>query len=338
VPQKTSSTRPFQHAFTLVELLVVIAIIGILVGLLLPAVQAAREAARRMQCGSNLRQIALAMHNYLDAHKAIPPAVCMAPGVGGTWSVHARLLPFSEQTNLSNTIDFRYNYSDLVNAPQHAEVSKTKVPIYSCPSEIKAEPRIGTSQTHFPTNYAINYGTWLVFDAATRSTGDGSFVVNRKFSTAAITDGLSNTLAYSEVKAFQGKLANSSIPSTLGAPIPNSVAEVLTLGGTFGKTGHTEWVDGKVHETGFTTVFPPNFLIPFLSSGKIVDVDFISKSESLTSTVPTFAAVTSRSYHTGLVQVSMMDGSVHSISNSIDVTTWRRLSTRADGEIAQIPD
>lgn len=326
-----------RRGFTLVELLVVIAIIGILVGLLLPAVQAAREAARRMQCSNNIRQMALATHNYLDAHRSIPPAVCLSPG-GGNWSAQARLLPFLEQANLQNLIDFRYNYSDLTRAPQHAAVTAMKIPVYVCPSEIQAVPRVGTTLTHFPINYGINYGTWLVYDAPSRQTGDGAFVVNRRLTDGAYLDGMSNTVAFSEVKAYQAKLSGSSNPAARGAPIPSSPAEVVAYGGSFGTTGHTEWVDGKVHETGFTAVFSPNTPVPYATGGTTSDVDFISRPENLTNTVPTYAAVTSRSYHTGIVQAAMMDGSVQTISSSIDKLVWRALCTRAGGEVAQVSE
>src|SRR5688500_4111863 len=96
--------RTVRRGFTLIELLVVIAIIAILVALLLPAVQQAREAARRTECRNNLRQIGLALHNYVDAHRVFPPSYCAVPGVtttvGGQWSVFARILPYVEQSNL----------------------------------------------------------------------------------------------------------------------------------------------------------------------------------------------------------------------------------------------
>lgn len=329
------SHRPVRTAFTLVELLVVIAIIGVLVALLLPAVQAAREAARRMSCGNNLKQMVLATHNYMDTLQCLPPAVCFAPTGGGLWSVQARILPYLEQANLQNAIDFRYNYNDMTNAPQHAQVSQMKIKVYVCPSEIKAVPRVGAAQTHFPINYAINYGHWFVFDGPTNATGNGAFVVNSRIGDKNFTDGMSNTVAFSEVKAYQPKLANSNTPATLGAAIPASVATVVGYGGTWGNTGHTEWVDGKVHETGFTSVFTPNTIVKYANAGVDTDVDFISKGESLTSM--TYAAVNARSFHPGVVQTAIMDGSVRTVSNSVSLVIWRAVGSRDGGESEQLP-
>jgi prepilin-type N-terminal cleavage/methylation domain-containing protein len=196
-------------AFTLVELLVVIAIIGVLIALLLPAVQAAREAARRSQCSNNLRQNCLAVQNYLSANKTAPPAVDWSQAAGASWSAPARLLPYMEQENLRKLIDFRYNYSDLTNAPQHKEVTQMRIPMFVCPDEELAEPRVGVNQTHFPINYGVNYGPWFLYDAATRRYGDGAFVVNAKISDKSFTDGMSNTLAFAEVKAYQAMIRNS---------------------------------------------------------------------------------------------------------------------------------
>jgi hypothetical protein len=239
--------------------------------------------------------------------------------------------------NLQNLIDFRFNYGDVVNAPQHAQVTMMKIPTFVCPSEPKAEPRIGSKQTHFPLNYGINYGTWFLFDASSRQAGNGAFVVNSQIGVKAFKDGMSKTLAFAEVKAYQAKLSNGGNPSTLGAPPPESTGAVVAFGGTFGQTGHTEWVDGKVHETGFTTTFPPNTEVAYTADGGQYDVDFISKSESPTSTVPTYAAVTSRSHHTGMVQAAMMDGSVHTIESEIEVNVWRAMGTRNGGEVVARP-
>ncbi|HYT93106.1 MAG TPA: H-X9-DG-CTERM domain-containing protein, partial [Gemmataceae bacterium] len=117
----------------------------------------------------------------------------------------------------------------------------------------------------------------------------------------------------------------------------------LTTSPPFGLTGlslaafdparhtHAEWVDGKVHETGFTTVFPPNTLVSYTSGDATYDVDFLSATE--TNLGDTYAAVTARSYHTGIVNVLLMDGSVRSVSSAVSGTTWRALGTRAGGEI-----
>ena len=122
-------------AFTLIELLVVIAIISVLVGLLLPAVQQAREAARRVQCKNNLKQIGLALHNYLDTFGGLPPTVCVRPGDFGQWSAQARLLPFLDQANLQNLIDFSLPYDVQPMVPS------VRVALYLCPSEINDKPR-----------------------------------------------------------------------------------------------------------------------------------------------------------------------------------------------------
>lgn len=330
-PAKTK--RP---GFTLVELLVVIAIIGILIALLLPAVQVAREAARRTQCSNNLHQITLATQNYLAALKSVPPAVDWSKSAGANWSVHARLLPYMEDTSLHGLIDFRFNYNDVTNAPQHAQVTQMKIPMFVCPSEVQAEPRVGASQTHFPLNYGINYGTWFIYDAPSAKTGNGAFVVNAKISDKAFSDGLSKTLGFAEVKAYQAKLANSSNPATMGATIPDSPAAVVAYGGTFATTGHTEWVDGKIHETGITATFSPNTNVPYTGGSQLSDVDFVSKGESLTSAVPTYAVVTSRSYHPSVVNVAMMDGSVRAIGD-IDTIIWRAMGTRNGGESLEMP-
>ena len=331
---RNSARLPSSRAFTLVELLVVLAIIGILVALLLPAVQAAREAARRVQCTNNLRQIVLATHLYMDVTTTVPPSICLPPsGGGGNWSAQARILPFIEQLNLQNLIDFRFNYSDVVNAPQHAQVTSMKIATFICPSETRAVARPSGAVTHFPLNYAVNLGTWFIFDAASGQTGDGAFTVNGGLTPGVYLDGMSNTIAFAEVKAWSRRLSNSGQPAAFGAPIPSAPSAVVAYGGTLGDSAHTEWVDGKALQTGFTAVFPPNTKVPFTAGGVIYDVDFGSRGESSTAASPTYAAITSRSYHPGIVQVGMMDGSVRSIANAVDMSVWRAKATRDRGEL-----
>ena len=149
-----------------------------------------------------------------------------------------------------------------------------------------------------------------------------------------MTDGMSSTMAAAENKAYQPNLWDSNNPSTLGVPPPNSPADIAPyLGGTFDQFGHTEWVEGDVHETGFTTVFTPNFELPYSHAGQVHDIDFTSVRDGESATLPTYAAVTARSYHVGGVGVLLLDGAVRFVSDSIDRTTWRSLGTRGGNEV-----
>ena len=98
-------------------------------------------------------------------------------------------------------------------------------------------------------------------------------------------------------------------------------------------TGHTEWGEGSAQQTGFTTTFKPNTVVPYTSGGQSYDIDFTNMTEGGSTTAPTFAAITSRSYHVGSVNVAMMDGSVHTVPNAIDLTVWQGMSNR-DGNVS----
>ena len=325
-----SGVRPRRPGFTLIELLVVIAIIAILIALLLPAVQQAREAARRSECRNNLHQIGLALHNYLDVHRAFPPSGCYPPASSGpfkSWSPQARILPFLEQANLQNLIDWGAAY-DL-----QGNVTQTRVPSYLCPSEINDKGRPDGPIIHYPLNYAFNVGTWFIYDRQTGIAGNGAIAPNSRTADRDFTDGMSNTLAAAEVKAWQPYLRDGGNPAALGAPVPVSPTDVGTLGGSFkSNSGHTEWVDGHAHQAGFTTTFTPNTVVPFTSGGQVFDIDFTSCRESHSNcTGPTYAVVTSRSYHEGMVHVLLMDGSARSVSENIHWQTWRDLGQRNDG-------
>lgn len=315
-------------AFTLVELLVVIAIIGILVGLLMPAVQAAREAARRMQCQNNLKQSGLALHNHESQRRNLPP-LGDYQSYGNTvyWSFHTKLLPFVEQGNLHGLIDFSKPIAD------QPQVAKVRIPHLICPSEPNDRERPDTPTfTHYPLCYGGNAGVWQIAQPPTPK-GTGVFNYNRALRLADVTDGLSNTLAMSEVKAFTPYLRDGGNPSGT-APLPNLPTEIAAFGGEFKvDSGHTEWVDARAHQTGVTTTFPPNTLVPFTSAGKTYDIDFNSMREGRSATLPTYAAVTSRSYHVGGVNSLILDGSVRFVSSSIDKLIWQSIGTRAGGEI-----
>jgi prepilin-type N-terminal cleavage/methylation domain-containing protein len=328
-----------RRGFTLIELLVVIAVIAILIALLLPAVQQAREAARRTECRNNLRQVGLALHNYLDAQRVFPPSYCVVPGVtttvGGQWSVFARILPYVEQANLQNLINWSVGYSTQVN------VATTRVPTYLCASEINDVVRINPSTgvaRDYPANYVINFGTWKIYDPTNGSGSDGAFFPNSKLSTAAFTDGTSNTLCASEAKAFTPYVRNTtSDPGPVPPGNPLFAAGLTGDGCCIGpnlqaNTGHTEWADGLCQQSGFTTTFGPNTRIPHTVGGVEYDIDFVSWREGTHATRVTYAALPARSYHEGLVHALLMDGSARSVSENISLTVWRALGTRAGGE------
>jgi len=329
-----------RRAFTLVELLVVIAIIGILIGMLLPAVQQVREAARRITCSNNLRQMAIATLNYESAHRSFPTTWRsvgdVASGTAIGWSVQSQILPFLEQANLYDSIDFSQSYDS--HPPINlggliVKLPSARVETYLCPSEKNDQVRLKNGEPiHYPLNYAANAGTWFVFNPSNGSVGQGAMAVGKQIRIASMTDGTSNTLFYGEVKAYTPYFRNAGKSGVLSIPLsPN---EIAPLGGQFKtNSGHTEWVDGRVHQTSFTATFSPNTLVPYVVDSVEYDVDWTNQQEGKSSRASTYAAVTSRSYHPGGVNTARADGSVAFESDSIDLYAWQALATRNGGEI-----
>lgn len=332
-----SPVRRGVRAFTLVELLVVIAIIGVLVALLLPAVQSAREAARRTSCKNHLKQMALGIMNFESAHHYLPPSALVNLGVNetpnnGSWGVHGRILPYLEEANLKSLVDIETGW-DL-----QPVIDNVRIDILQCPSDPQSsQSRVFSDDrpTLWPTNYGFNMGTWFVYNPATNRGGDGAFYPNSQLQFRRFTDGTTHTLMAAEVKAWTPYTRNGG-PATTDIPMTIADASTAVASGSQEKgTGHTEWPDGRVHHTGFTATMTPNSYVPYTMNGQEVDADFNSWQEGKNGSAgsPTYAMITSRSHHPGQVQVAMMDGSVRSVTDEIELLVWRGMATRDGGEI-----
>jgi prepilin-type N-terminal cleavage/methylation domain-containing protein/prepilin-type processing-associated H-X9-DG protein len=341
--QSTGERRALNSGFTLIELLVVMAIISVLIALLLPAVQSAREAARRIQCTNNLKQIGLAMHNYESIAGTFPLTgvvdprpVAFAHWVG--WSGHARILPLMEQGPMFSSINFTLPYSRADNYT----VAAASISSFICPSE--KDPSLTPASGFFNTpkgvtSYGLNMGDWFVFAAGGPVTrGVFSPNVSRRFSDFA--DGTSNTVLASETKVRNPEYNCVRGLSMITDPnsIPDSTANPLVVapeyGGSCGAVGqgHTAWVDGNAQETGMTTAWPPNKVtLGTMGEG---DLDLQGTPLFIGGVAgPTFAAITARSYHPGGVNTLLADGSVRFIKSSIAGPTWRALGSITGGEV-----
>ena len=338
-----------RSGFTLIELLVVIAIIAVLIALLLPAVQSAREAARRISCTNNLKQMGLGLHNYESGNNCFPMCTVLQypsltatkPSNQSSWSVMARIASFMEMGPLYNAINFSLTYSD----PPNTTVSNTPVKFFYCPSDpghsIDDAAYLNTGTATM--SYGVVVGNWYVW-ANGGPTNGSAFGPNVCQTLAAITDGTSNTLAASEgyIGHLQARACYNSPASPPGmsptsVPTPAmSVAALTTLinacsgSSRFGQAaGHTRWTNGGVYYSGITTAVPPNTKIIPPGWGK--PFDWVSIDEN--NGGPTYASLDATSYHPGGVNALFCDGSVKFIKDTTNGATWRALGTIAGGEV-----
>jgi prepilin-type N-terminal cleavage/methylation domain-containing protein/prepilin-type processing-associated H-X9-DG protein len=338
--------RQRRRAFTLIELLVVIAIIAVLIGLLLPAVQKVRAAADRSKCQNNLKQIGLATLNYESTNRAFPPGAGPLPDLpdgypaSGTQrpSPQALILPYVEQANKYNQFNFRY---DINGASQNLAARIQDVPFYLCPSDPSPAVYPTTGEHYGRSNYFASLGATASPTNKDGTTG-GIFYVEftntqwnqgNKSGAVRITDvadGASNTAMFAEIKRG---LMRGGVVTTPTPMDPNEVRAVAamtgadllappaacnaTAGNAYTYAG-LEYYRSFAFTSFYTHTVPPNY-----RGGDCTDLSNVH--------------LAARSYHTGGVNVVLCDGSVHFISDGIDLETWRRLGARADGQVLTLP-
>ena len=336
-------------AFTLIELLVVIAIIAVLIGLLLPAVQKVREAANRMKCQNNLKQLGLSAHNYESAQGNLPPAyrgqqIGGAPQYYDLWGTIALLTPYLEQTAVYNAIDLKLTMYQLT-PPYYinSQVAVTTfVPIFMCPSDKQQAVAIGAyvppGVPLGPCNYAFTLGSGTTKGrtgwAGSPYDADGVFYAQSRTKITDIGDGSSNTVGASERTlgdgAESGSLSRAQIdPQTMyvnpGAETNDANCGSTTTINKAQRRGYT-WVAGEPRCTSYNHYYAPNDRV-----NPDCVANFISSDPQIRSTGHGLS--TARSRHTGGVNVWLCDGSVRFVRDSIDLGTWRDLATRSGGEV-----
>jgi prepilin-type N-terminal cleavage/methylation domain-containing protein/prepilin-type processing-associated H-X9-DG protein len=329
-------------AFTIVELLVVIAIIGVLVALLLPAVQAARAAARRMSCKNNLRQLGIAMHNYHDVHRKFPPGYRFKPNspIEGMGTPNVSLLAFLEQANLKTLAD--------ANIPwylQSPATAKTIVRVFLCPSDTANNPMtypwvaamgvpVGDKFANSSYAYSLGYRDAFSFSSdfgpPPVTPESGVFAYHSQTRLASITDGSSNTFAVGEAasgfRICEGIGCTTPVTGPLGE---NGSAHGWLVGGTGAEpfyatglryTGHFASTVERMNKWPVTDSFAG------ISGGKPFD------NSASWEGGPHWASHF-RSFHSGGSQFLFCDGSVHFLSETIEMTTYRNLSCIQDGQV-----
>lgn len=351
-----SSSSPRRTAFTLVELLVVIAIIGILVALLLPAVQAAREAARRSQCNNNLKQLALAYHNYHDTYKVFP-RYTYPPGLSSAshwegFSAHTMVLPFMEQQPLYDRVMQVAQNSPgvFLDGWRHGDLNslrRTTIESLICPSA--GNPNSGIDSGN--CSYAVCEGCALGW---TDNKGHNNGIFGRgrldqpdpvERTMADITDGTSNTALASEhllgdhdsnfyrpgdvVRGQSWTGSHQSYPAT-GMLYDVAAVEAYgqqCLGGISNHHSHAgrDWIAGMPLQTVFNTLAPPNWKYP------------TCQTCSGCGWMDSGGVFPARSNHSGGANHALADASVRFITDSIDGAVYCFLGNRRDGQAISLP-